>query len=251
MDVFVLERGPVPVLRCAPLADVPGIAHGFSTRLGPGDAPFDLGAADAPAAVADRRAVFLRASGVAGEPLVLRQVHGAAVVHAAAVQDGEIPEGDAAVWLRREGEGRAPAVRTADCVPVLLADRKGTAVAAVHAGWRGTAARIAPAAVHALAARGVEAGDLVAALGPAILACCYAVGPEVATAVALASGQDAAAGHLDLHAALRRQLLAAGIPQGAIHAAPYCTRCRDDLFFSYRREGEGAGRLMAVIGRSS
>jgi len=247
VGAFVLEEGPIPVLRCRPLLEVPGVAHGFSTRRGPDGVPFDLGPAEAPPAVGARRAAFLRACGVAAPPLVLRQVHGANVVRAAEVGPEATPEGDAAVWFRGEAQGRAPAVRTADCVPVLLADRRGRGVAAVHAGWRGVAAGIAGAAVRALAQRGIPPADLVAALGPAILDCCYTVGPDVLEAVGL-PGEGP--GRLDLHARLRAQLCGEGMGEAAIHAAPWCTRCHPELFFSYRREREGAGRQMAVIGPS-
>ena len=245
MGAFVLEEGAVPVLRCRPLLAIPGVAHGFSTRRGPDDAPFDQGPAEASDAIAARRRTFLRACGVAGEPLVLRQVHGAAVVRASQVRAGEIPEADGAV---RGAMGRAPAVRTADCVPVLLADRAGRGVAAVHAGWGGGAAGIAAAAVRALGEEGIPAGALVAALGPAILGCCYTVGPEVLEAVGVAA---AGPGKLDLHARLRAQLREVGLSEEAIHAAPWCTRCHPELLFSYRRERERAGRQMAVIGPSS
>jgi len=104
---------------------------------------------------------------------------------------------------------------------------------------------------------GVPPGDLLVALGPAILACCYEVGEDVAAAVASRVGSPPglapASGkpgrlRLDLHLANRIQLERAGVAAGAIHEAPWCTRCRDDLFFSFRREGEGAGRQMAAVG---
>jgi len=245
VDPFFLDEGTVPVLRCRPLLAIPGVSHGFSTRRGPDGVPFDQGPAEGSDASAARRRVFLRASGVAGEPLVLRQVHGAAVVRASDVGAGEIPEADAAV---RGAAGRAPAVRTADCVPVLLADRGGRGVAAVHAGWRGVAAGIVGAAVRALGEEGIRPEDLVAALGPAILGCCYTVGPEVLEAVGVAA---IGPGKLDLHARLTSQLRGAGVAAEAIHVAPWCTRCHPGLFFSYRREGDRAGRQMAVIGPSS
>jgi YfiH family protein len=197
---------------------------------------------------AGRRLSFLRACGVAARPLVLRQVHAAGVVRAAEVPEDAIPEADAAVWVRADGPARAPAVRTADCVPVLLAERSGRAAAAVHAGWRGTAAGIAAAAVRALTEQGYSPAHLIAALGPAIGGCCYEVGPEVLAALGIQASGPA---RVDLHARLREDLRAAGVPAAAIHAAPWCTRCRADLFFSYRREKEGAGRLMAVIGPSA
>lgn len=254
---WILEAVDGLVLaRCGALAAVPGIAHAFSTRrAGVGDG-FDLGSPDDRSeSTLGRRARFLEAAGIEGVPAVLRQVHGGRVVDAEEAGESA-PEADAAVWT---GGRFAPSVRTADCVPLLIADRAGRAAAAVHAGWRGTSAGIVLRATEALAARGVSARELVAALGPAIGGCCYEVGPEVVEAVSGPSGRLAAgairpAGNagrhlLDLRAVVRAQLAAAGVPEAAIHVAPWCTRCRGDLFFSFRREREAAGRLMASVGR--
>jgi YfiH family protein len=128
-------------------------------------------------------------------------------------------------------------------------------VAAVHAGWRGTAQGIAAEAVARLAGLGGAAGSLIAALGPSIGPCCYAVGPEVAAEVALGCGVDVpriasprdGQLHLDLREANRLQLEAAGVPRGSIHVAPWCTSCEAELFFSYRRDGP-TGRSLACIG---
>jgi YfiH family protein len=147
-------------------------------------------------------------------------------------------------------------VRTADCVAVLIADRRGRTAAAVHAGWRGVAAGIVRHALRCLSERGFAPGDLVVALGPAIGPCCYEVGDDVAARVLEASGgpsgvagRTAGGGRsIDLHAALRAQLSACGVPAASSAAAPWCTRCRRDLFFSHRGEGAGCGRLMAAIG---
>jgi copper oxidase (laccase) domain-containing protein len=95
-------------------------------------------------------------------------------------------------------------------------------------------------------------------MGPAILGCCYEVGGDVVSALQAVCGApdayvDGTASRrttVDLHAALRAQLAAAGVPAASIHAAPFCTRCRTDLFFSFRAEGEACGRLMAAIGPS-
>jgi hypothetical protein len=129
-------------------------------------------------------------------------------------------------------------------------------VAALHAGWRGAAAGIGTSAVERFAAEGVDAADLVVALGPAILGCCYEVGDDVVSALRAVCGTPAdyvarspsGSTTVDLHAAIRAQLVAAGVPAGSIHAAPWCTRCRNDLFFSFRAEGPAAGRLMAAVG---
>lgn len=249
------------LLRCATLLAVPGVAHAFSTRRADDGADFDLGRADeTDPRIARRRERFARATGLeADSPAILLQVHGRRIVDAGELAGGAVPEADGVLALRDGPPGPAPAVRVADCVPVLLASRDGRALAAVHAGWRGTAAGIAGHAVELLAASGVDPVDLVAALGPAIGGCCYEVGAEVVRAVAAACavppGELAAAGpgggvRLDLRHANRLQLERAGLPPEAVSAAPWCTACDNDRFFSYRREGTGAGRLIACLGWS-
>jgi len=179
-------------------------------------------------------------------------VHGGRVV--SSVDCGTPPEADASVWLRGDPPDLVPSVRTADCVPLLLADRDGRAVAAVHAGWRGVVAGVVVAAVEALDRRGIVPARLLAAIGPAIGACCYEVGGDVASRVAVAAG-TAPGGEgkvlLDLKGAVREQLVRSGITRDSVRMAPWCTRCRSDLFFSYRRDGGAAGRMMASIGPAS
>ncbi|MDX1389920.1 MAG: polyphenol oxidase family protein, partial [Acidobacteriota bacterium] len=187
-------------------------------------------------------------------PFVLDQVHGADVVPASSSPGHE--RADGAWWSDRRDPGAVPAVRTADCVGFILADRRGGAGAAVHAGWRGIAAGIPDRAVESLTAQGTPPAELVAALGPAIGPCCYEVGDEVTAAIASVTPGGAAPGRagakgrffLDLHAAVARRLERAGVPADRIHPAPWCTRCRADWFFSYRRDGASAGRLMTVVG---
>ncbi|MEZ5332917.1 MAG: polyphenol oxidase family protein [Thermoanaerobaculia bacterium] len=165
----------------------------------------------------------------------LRQVHSGRILDA---RPGCSGEGDALLTRR---SGLAVAIATADCVPVVLAGPR--AVAVVHAGWRGIAAGIVPAAVLRLAEHGaVEA----AWIGPAIGPCCYEVGEDVADRVEAAAGPAArVAGrsgrkpHLDLVAAVEGQLRAAGVP--SVESAGLCTRCRPD-WHSFRRDGAGAGR---------
>jgi YfiH family protein len=180
------------------------------------------------------------------------QVHGARVLAVA----GDPPaltgtEGDALVTDR---PGVAVGVRTADCLPVLLASADGRVVAAVHAGWRGTLAGVATAAVHTLAARyGTAPDTLTAWLGPCIRPCCYEVGPEVSAAVVEGypdwasrvltpgpKGRD----HLDLAALNRLQLEAAGVAE--VRDAGACTCC-DTAYDSYRRDGAGSGRMVSWI----
>jgi hypothetical protein len=204
----------------------------------------------------------------------LLQFHSDAILHFESAPT-EPSRADASVT---KTEGLLLAVQTADCVPILLVDPKNRAVAAVHAGWRGTLARIVEKAIGRMQMQfGSHAADLLAAIGPAIGGCCYEVGTEVAAAF---SGQFANAaeffdelrtgdepnplqwlnmmppGHqpppkkvlLDLRKANRSQLEGAGVPASQIFVSDLCTGCRRDLLFSYRKEGAQSGRMMAVIG---
>ena len=174
-----------------------------------------------------------------------RQIHSARVLAAEAA--GEQGEGDALVTGRA---GLALCVVTADCVPVLLAGPRG--LAAVHAGWRGIAGGAVFAALEQ--AQG-PLREWTAWIGPAIGPCCYEVGDEVADQIAAASdpsvvrSRPAGRPHLDLQAAVRRQLTAAGV--GKVSALALCTRCEDVRLWSYRREGKRAGRNLAVIWREA
>ena len=152
-------------------------------------------------------------------------------------------------------------VKTADCVPILLGDARSRAVAAIHAGWRGTLALIVAKTIERMREQyGTRAVDIRAAIGPAARGCCYEVGAEVIEAFreSFPGGGElltqTRAGHalIDLQRANRQQLIAAGVLQERIHVAPLCTMCRTDLFFSYRREKSQqgrVGRLMSVIGK--
>ncbi len=236
-----------PMLRCTPLEAV--ARHGFTSRqleLRPGDA--------APAAwVSAAASVGCRVPQLAR----VRQVHGAAVrVVRAADVAAPVPEADAAIT---NAPGVAVAVVAADCVPVLLGDPLTGAVAAVHAGWRGTAADAVGAAVAGLRREfGVSPASLVAAIGPSIGACCYEVGEELLR-------EFAAAGHssvdlaewfardrggrlrLDLWQANADLLVAAGVPRARVHVAGLCTKTHVDVFASFRAEGDRAGRMAAII----
>ena len=247
------------VLRCLPLdAIAPNL---FTTRQ------------VAIAFPAGQRAV---AAAVGAASLVmLRQVHGRAAV---AVRRGDPAPPDDAEGdvLVSEDPDRAIAVRAADCVPILLADSRSGAVAAVHAGWRGTAAGAAGAAVDALRREfGAAPENLVAAIGPSIGPCCYEVGSSVVDAFAAAGhGRDlidrwfqsppAAQGRfdsafakvrpsirLDLPGANRDQLLLAGLVESNVHQSGLCTAMNVDVLTSYRVEKERAGRLAGVIRAAS
>jgi len=170
----------------------------------------------------------------------LRQTHSSDCV-AACGRTGVLGEADA---LLERTPGAVVAVRTADCIPILLADPRTRAVAAVHAGWRGTVAEIARRAVEAMAREfGTRPEDLHAAIGPGIGKCCYEVGPEVAA-------QFGAVGraHIDLAEANRRQLEASGVPAARVYVAELCTRCLAAEFHSFRRDRESAGRNYSFVG---
>ena len=193
------------------------------------------------------------------------QVHGAAVVVCRAGEPHPHPSVEADIIVAR-GADAAIAVRSADCVPVLLADRRTGAVAAVHAGWRGTHAGAVAGAVSALAREfDSRPADLVAAIGPHIGVCCYEVGTDVVDAFASAGferhlidrwfpARPPARGsrtppplRLDLGQANQDQLVLAGVPEDQIHRCNLCTAEHLDVFTSYRAEREAAGRLVAAI----
>jgi YfiH family protein len=184
-----------------------------------------------------------------------RQVHGVAAVLA---QDGHPTTDMPADILVATDPARAVAVRVADCVPILIADRRTRGVAAVHAGWRGTAAGAAGAAVRAMQewCRS-RPKDLLAAVGPSIGPCCYQVGDDVRGAFAAGNGRaldveswflaDGNRWRLDLWSASRDQLLQAGLSAGHVFVAGECTASHLDRYCSYRAEGARAGRLLAAI----
>ena len=179
------------------------------------------------------------------------QVHGTAILEPA---DGLAPgetrlagEGDILLTRRR---GLALVVQTADCVPILLVAEE--AVAAVHAGWRGTATGAARSAAAAMRERaGVAPGSIRAYLGPAIGACCYEVGGEVAGNFAGEFLRRECHGkfRLDLKGANRAQLESEGISAANITVLPHCTMCGGPRLASYRRDGAGAGRMISMVAR--
>ncbi|MGH9794664.1 MAG: peptidoglycan editing factor PgeF, partial [Candidatus Acidiferrales bacterium] len=191
-DWLIRRAGGAHVLQAARLAKLRWLAHGFSTRVGgasklDGAHALNLGFAqwDTRASVDANRKKFLaalngpssrRAGARPFDLVTLRQVH-SDVIHAIAEKPVEAPKGDAAIT---RAPGLLLAVQTADCLPILLVDAKQRAVAAVHAGWRGTLARIAAKTLGRMQMQfGTRPADVIAAIGPGIGACCYEVGHEV------------------------------------------------------------------------
>ena len=205
---------PDGVFRDASLSGIPNLVHGFGTRN-------------------DENWPTLPVASV-------RQIHSDRVVFAEA--PGVLGEADA---LTTNQTGFVLAVRTADCVPILIADPAHHAVAAVHAGWRGTVTGVVRTALRDMAERfDTRPEDAVVAIGPAIGLCCFEVGPEVAVQF----GHAAEKTRIDLIEANRQQALEAGVIAGHISAAGRCTRCEPGWFHSFRRDREQSGRMVAAIG---
>jgi len=266
---------------------------GFSTRIGgrsraycaeqaAGELNLGFTAGDGRQAVIENRRLLAEAvTGGAETPLVpLRQFHSNLVIRARA--------SDAARRLPRKADGLLTdepgfliAIQTADCIPVLVADVRRRVVAAFHAGWRGTVKRIVENGIGRMRIEfGSRPADLVAAIGPGIGACCYAVGEEVLSEFesqfpytreffreayganpvrkkypmlflnqrAPGHKSNGPQRHVDLVEANRRQLLAAGLKPASIQVVGGCTQCQGDLFFSHRASHGRCGRMMAVIG---
>jgi YfiH family protein len=251
-----------PALVCRALR--PFASHFFTTRVWALGSPAVDGTA--PAAW-DEVAAQL---GAPGGLLRLRQVHGNRAVRAAP-PPAPLAEADIVV---ANDPAIGVAVQAADCVPLLIADRRTGAVAAAHAGWRGMVARVPRAVIAAMKnAFATRTDDLVAALGPSIGACCYEVGPDVRDAFAAAgfsardlerwffrepqpssvnpsmalSPRRADRWFFDGWASVASQLEAEGIPSTQIFGAGLCTASHPDLLPSYRREGRAAGRIAGAI----
>ena len=291
------------ILECAPLTQFDWLVHGFSTRPGgvsilesprPGSRPrphlndpraeklLNLGYTDwdRRERVDENRRRFAKALGHSELPLVtLRQIHSdiTHLISAPPAEPDNSRKGDA---LATRSPGLLLAIQTADCIPILLVDPRHRAVAAIHAGWRGTFARIASKTLGRMRMEfSTRPADVLAAIGPGIGQCCYEVGPDVVKEFAaqfpqarswfegpfdaLASGEDPnplpwltmmppghqpppPRCHLDLKAANAALLIAAGVSPKNIFASDLCTSCRTDLFFSYRCEAL-TGRLLSAI----
>jgi polyphenol oxidase len=279
----------IHVISAANLGKLPWLIHGFSTRAGGvsrvyGSKALNLGftAKDSRTAVERNREAFLKKLGaVSGKklrPLVtLRQIH-SDIIHYVNELPTEPLVGDG---LITDTPNLLLGIQTADCLPVILVDKKRKAVGVFHAGWRGTIKRIVEKGAGLMRLHfGTMPRDLEAAIGPGIHSCCYEVGEEVRdqfeSQFEYASElfheiQESdpvrekypllfltarAPGHsvlpkkifLDLVEANRRQLLAIGVPKNNISASPLCTSCNPKLLFSHRADKGITGRMMAVAG---
>jgi YfiH family protein len=233
------------------LLDVP---HGFSLREGGVSkgplASLNLGegVGDDEASVTENVRRLASAAGCSpGRLATVHQVHGDRVVRAA---PGARPDADA-LWTD-DATGSWVGVKSADCVPVLLATADGRSVAAVHSGWRGTAQRVAARAVEALLVAGARVASVRAVVGPCIQACCYEVGPELAERFGAEFGagvvrEGRVRPHLDLSFAVRATLLDAGVLPSHVDVRGECTACDARRFYSHRRDGGRTGRHLAFI----
>jgi len=270
-DAFAWTRYPWgPAIRCRALDGVAD--HCFTTRMpviGPG-----------PLTPGDGWHRVALSMGVSPRNIVrLRQVHGTRVVSVRRQEKfpPEAPDWNVGDIAATDHPQLAVCVKVADCVPILLADARNGGVAAVHAGWRGTAAGVSRSAVEALGLHfGTAPADIVAAVGPSIGPCCYRVGQDVRAAFEAAGEWDGSLGRwfseaptvearngvpgvdpstlgggpalfLDTWLANAEQLRAAGVPATQIHVSRACTSCYRDVFHSYRVDGERAGRMSGVV----
>ena len=279
----------VRALQAAGLKKLPWSVHGFSTRVGGfttayGSKTLNLGFTkdDARENVEKNRSKLLLSIGAADTrkpwPLVsLRQIH-SDIIHVVSSAPGGPLTGDG---LITNVPGIILAVMTADCLPVLLADKKNRVVGAFHAGWRGTVQRIAEKGLGIMRREfGTRPEDVFAAIGPGIQQCCYEVGSELKDKFdsqfsyggelfqevkhyddvhekypllfmnmrAPGHGDQCIKLHLSLREANQRQLLEAGVPQKQISCLEQCTSCDTRQFFSHRAEKGQTGRMMALIG---
>ncbi|HVV83739.1 MAG TPA: peptidoglycan editing factor PgeF [Kofleriaceae bacterium] len=247
------------ILRSPLIPDGPGgFVHGFPERTGGVSegprASLNLGYrwGDDQAKVAENRRRVAAAAGYDPEQLqVTKHVHGTRVWRVGEPWP-EPPEFDGLVCDR---PGPVLGAFAADCVPILFADPVARVCGAAHAGWRGTVAGVAERVVERMVEAGARAADVRVALGPSIGPCCFEVGPEVVDAFRARMGdapglvvRGPRKDHIDLRVALAWSLAQAGVARAHVDAAPPCTRCNPERFFSYRRDGVEGGVHMGFIG---
>jgi YfiH family protein len=233
-----------------------GITALFSLRTGGVSPPpfdslnFGLGLGDTDVNIETNLDTLTTVSGLSSLPHQVQQIHGDKLLWCKG--SGTIHNDEADILLTDQ-TGTALAVRTADCLPILLADPKTGIAAAVHAGWRGTAAQVAQTAVREMQSRGVQTKDILACLGPCIGSCCFQI--DTITADKLANSAPEAEFHIrrdpEITADLREinalQLIQCGLTDVHIERMNACTACDNRRFFSYRRDNKLAGRHLAVV----
>ncbi len=246
----------IHVLRSAVIPD--GFVHGFPERGGGvstgARASLNLGKRwgdDAAAVEANRERLAALAGYQPAQLQIMRHVHGTNVWRV-----GEpLPDPAEFDGLVCDRPGPVLGAFAADCVPLLFAEPEARACGSAHAGWRGTVAGIAERVVARLVELGGRADRVRVALGPSIGPCCFEVGPEVVAAFRERFGDVPGLvvdgphkQHVDLRVALTAALMSVGVKREHVDAAPPCTRCNADRFFSYRRDGQAGGVHMAYIG---
>lgn len=250
---YIEKRHGIPLIMHR---DIP-FPHGFSTRLGGvsreiGYDTLDLGAGTELTAINENRRRFVRAiSGNDGTPLVFaKQIHSAKTVYVDS--STEALECDALVT---DVPGIIIAVKTADCIPILLCDPINLVVGAAHAGWRGTVAGVAAACLQEMEKRGARPSSTVAVIGAGIGRCCYEVDEKFVSAVAVSECAKqcikhiSGANHLSANLGLMNRdiLISHGICTENIHISGFCTSCNSSLFFSHRASRGVRGLMMAGI----
>ena len=267
VEIVFQERHGVPFYACTDPRWC-GAPHGFSTRLGGvSPAPWDslnlgAGRGDDPARVGENFRRFCRAVGTDADALVKnRQVHGTtirSVTRADVLSDPSLPGKFPADGLVTDQPGVCLTIFSGDCIPILLYDPIRRVIAAVHAGWRGTAAGAAAQGVLAMTERyGCRPEDILAAIGPGIAPCCFqthadvpdglraGLGREAEDFISPISGTDKF--HVDLKGANARWLERTGLDPAHIALCPDCTACRLDRFWSHRIQGTRRGSMAAMI----
>ncbi len=248
-------------------SDKISVPHGFATRVGgvsreAHTASLNLAfrRGDEPQTVLENLRLFSAAVGVAPESVISRhQIHSATVVYADEKMCGEgyFTDTDAGCdGYVTDREGVTLGVKSADCVPILFADAKAHVIGAVHAGWRGTASKIAVECVHRMCELGAKPENIRVAIGAAIHFCCYEVGEDFLESVTALVGKDTAREfirecdgklHADIVGMNRKFLLESGIPDANIDVCEKCTCCEPKLFFSHRYSHGLRGTMLSVI----
>lgn len=263
-------RASISYLTCVPLAEQ-GFINAFSTRRG-GVSRLPENALNLACFKGDlienvdenRRRFLMAIDGSQTQIITARQTHSTERFHLESREQVSEPQPECDAMITQL-TGVLLAIQTADCLPILIADTKTRSVAAIHAGWRGTAGRITERTIADLMqTMGVNPRTSIAALGPSACALCYEVGEDVIERYRKEFGywrklftnfKEGGKAHLDIRAANVQQLAFCGFTEDRIHVAAHCTMHENDLFFSYRCEGLGqpskVGRLLSVIGREA